>query len=172
MLLRFFMACLALLLLPLSAQAQWAQNYLIINYAEFEQNVSSGGTTLKVEGDGRSFGYGLIVSEFVDFEAVFSEYEYDTFQFKGERVHGEEVSTFEAITYFKSPLSYRFVPFAMVGLVLVSSDIEEADEAFEPYIGAGLDILLNENFDIRISFRPYGGDIDADLYTIGPKIRF
>ena len=158
--------------LPLGVQAQDRQNYVILNYAEFEQRVSYRGVAYKLEGDGRSIGYGRIVNDFVDFEAIVSEYEYDAFRRPdtGKTVNGESASTLEASTYFKSPLSYRFTPFAVVGLIMVDSDA--LDESFEPYIGAGLDIRLSKNWDIRAAFKPFRGDIDADVYSIGPKYKF
>ena len=188
MLLRLSILYLAILYLgvlglPLGVQAQDRQNYVTLNYAEFERKIPGGKS---VEGDGIGIGYGLIINELVDIESVFTDYDYDTFEItlgtgaeaKNASVRGMKARTLELSAYFKSPISNRFMPFVIVGMIAVDRQIPDNvksvldDSSFEPYIGAGLDIRLSENWDIRAAFKPFRGDINADVYSIGPKYKF
>ena len=178
--LTLFLAVSGLVLFATSTQAGGAhdsnhasqfKNYVMFSYSEFERKIPG---SRDATGDGLIATYGYQLNEHIDVEASIGDYDYDTVSLGGRDVDGVKAKTLEAAAMFKSHVSKTFTPFAMIGVIYVDRDIPTPydDSSLEPYLGVGLDIRINEHWDIRASFKPVRGEVNADVYTIGPKYRF
>ena len=147
------------------------KNYAMFSYSEFERKIPG---SRDATGDGLIATYGYQFNAHIDLEASIGDYDYDTVKLGGRDVDGVKAKTIEASALFKSHVSKTFTPFAMIGVIYVDRDIPTPydDSSLEPYLGVGLDIRINERWDIRTSFKPVRGEVNADVYSIGPKYRF